>query len=68
MCFAWKVRQRKLGIDDFGNSLHSPFPSDNSTAVQIASTGALDPDVRSADSTAPGTAGERTPLLAQQQT
>ena len=64
MCFAWKVRQRKLGIDDFGNPLHSPFPSDNSAAVQIdALEPAAEADVRA---TARGIAGERTPLLAQQ--
>jgi len=26
MCIAWKVRQRKLGIDDFGHPISSPFP------------------------------------------
>lgn len=26
MCIAWKVRQHKLGIDDFGNPLRPEFP------------------------------------------
>ncbi|KAF9553999.1 hypothetical protein CPC08DRAFT_208796 [Agrocybe pediades] len=26
MCIAWKVRQKKLQIDDFGNPLHPTFP------------------------------------------
>lgn len=27
MCIFWKVRQQRLGIDDFGHSLASPSPS-----------------------------------------
>lgn len=26
MCITWKVHQRKLGIDDFGNPVHPEFP------------------------------------------
>lgn len=26
MCISWKVRQHRLGIDDFGNPLHPEFP------------------------------------------
>lgn len=57
MCFAWKVRQRRLGIDDFGRPLGEvgeaaieDTPSEDSVSVVIE--GELDDAVR-----------EDTPLL-----
>ena len=73
MCLFWKARQRRLGIDDFGNPL--PDPPTNSqfqhhvggpayTAETIgAGTEVLEPEQREAVAEAVRDAVETTPLL-----
>ena len=73
MCLAWTVRQRRLGIDDFGNPLtpSSTDPSiiitrgpEDGQPVEDAVHDAVEADVhsdRSADSVTP--VDEATPLL-----
>jgi hypothetical protein len=46
MCIAWKVRQHKLGIDDFGNPLRPEFPPSSwSEPYPAESEGDLVPDL-----------------------
>lgn len=71
MCLLWRIRQRKLDIDDYGSPLHpaapeSPVavtqtPSDGTT-IQEAIEDAVDTDVH-AGPAADATADEETPLL-----
>ncbi|KAL4071822.1 hypothetical protein V8B97DRAFT_1481451 [Scleroderma yunnanense] len=60
MCFAWKIRQRRLGIDDFGrplgDSLSTYSEEDLSGGIDEAGTDIV--EVRVVDE-----AGEDTPLL-----
>lgn len=68
MCICWLIRQRRLGIDDFGNPI-DPLPEspigvaivpDEGAPVEVAVDDAVDSDVRY-DS------GEQTPLLSTKQ-
>lgn len=52
MCFAWKVRQRKLGIDDFGN----PLKLNTGEVVVVVASEPIVPVVGSSED-------ERTPLI-----
>lgn len=57
MCFAWKIRQRRLGIDDFGR------PLGEALSVEGARTPSEEEDGVSVVIEGDGEAGENTPLL-----
>lgn len=69
MCFAWKRRQHKLGIDDFGHPVHdgdersydegNPPPN---TLLGVESTGDHAEDSEHEEQTV---GGEQTPLLSK---
>ena len=73
MCLLWKVRQRKLGIDDFGNPLipHANDPAiiitqgpEDGQPVEEAVHDAVEADLHSDHSGGSETpVGEATPLL-----
>ena len=59
MCIAWTYRQNRLGIDDFGRSIHPPPAEVDSSTEEVHTR--YDPR---SDSGAHRDAGEHTPLLA----
>ncbi len=78
MCILWKIRQRKLGIDDFGNSVDSaeqpglqnlPVPVTQGPAdgerLPEAVSAAVETDIHSVNEEL---ASEATPLLKQDET
>ena len=67
MCLFWKARQRKLGIDDFGNPLDAPQNLDTAlpdgAPVEAAVEDAVESDVRVDVVEDDVDSGETTPLL-----
>lgn len=60
LCFAWKIRQRRLGIDDFGRPLGEPF----SPCVEEEFPASVDEaDIDAVEVRVLDESGEDTPLL-----
>jgi hypothetical protein len=61
MCITWKLRQRRLGVDDFGH----PLVSEPGEELVVEVEDVLDDNVRDGGV---ADAGEETPLLANGKT
>ncbi|PVG01615.1 hypothetical protein CPB86DRAFT_752908 [Serendipita vermifera] len=66
MCICWKVRQRRLDIDDFGRPLHSHGPAsvqDHLNQAVATASAALSSAQEGISNAIPAGHSERTPLL-----